>query len=98
MLTSAYQLKSHWVNLSLGIGLAQNVLYQDVAPTWARTNPNFDLRLGIGSMQNFGPFPEPLVSFNLTPRFTLDFYGTIEWSLHDGTAADAAMFGFTWRI
>jgi hypothetical protein len=98
VLTSAYQLKSRWVNLSIGLGLAENVLYQNVAPSWSRVDDRFDLRLGIGSMQNFGPFPEPLIAFNLSPRFSLDMYGAIEWSLHDGSAADSFLFGFTWKI
>lgn len=99
VLTSAYQLKSRWINLSLGLGLAENVLYQNVGPRWSHNDPRFDLRLGLGSMQNFGPFPEPLISVNLTQRFSLDFYGSIEWSLAtDGDAADSALFGFTWKI
>ncbi len=98
VLSSAYQLKSRWVSLSLGVGAALNPLFDGHGTRWANSNDQLDFRLGFGSMQNFGPYPEPLIAFNLSPRFTLDLYSALEFSLHDGSVAGTFLVGFTWHL
>lgn len=73
-LAAGYRYRSKTWRFSLGASFAGNPMAGGRAVKWSGSDDNFDFRVSVGSVNYNGPFPEPLVSFVVNQRFSLDGY------------------------
>lgn len=93
--TGGYRLSLSSVTFNMGLSVALNPMAGGRGVRWTSSDENLDLRVSVGSVSYFGPFPQPLVSVQISSTFSIDGYVAIGIPLRNAPLLELYLVGVT---